>query len=197
MIDSPFPQRSSTGGKIIMPPLPQGTSFLIRKRLEATVRQALKMLDKWTVPDWSERGPPADHPPPTIMLHAKDKVPTDAQTADAADAVAMVDKLRDDGTLGWGALQPPFLKESRDVPGHHFNIFTPENVSRKETWRHILRELTVLQIDTLTLELQKACISLASGEPLPASSITLPVESREESILTEKIPNNTTLEVSN
>ena len=74
--------------------------------------------------------------PPTILLRARDCVPTEP------GEVSFVDVTRGDRMLGWNKYRRDFLEEIVDIPGHHFNIFS---------WDHI---------DTVSDKLMDACNTL-------------------------------------
>lgn len=58
--------------------------------------------------------------PPTILLRAREAVPT------GPGEVSFVDTTRQSRTLGWDEYQKDFLEEIVDIPGHHFSIFAWE-----------------------------------------------------------------------
>lgn len=124
--------------------------------------EARKSIDMWTMPRWdgsdAESGGlaqngtdgadagegrlPAPVPsssikcPPTILLRAREAVPTDP------DQVSFVDTTRNSRSLGWDEYQKDFLEEIVDIPGHHFSIFA---------WEHI---------DEVSEKLMNACDTL-------------------------------------
>lgn len=74
--------------------------------------------------------------PPTILLRAREAVPTDP------GQVSFVDTTRQSRSLGWDEYQKDFLEEIVDIPGHHFSIFA---------WEHI---------DDVSQKLMDACDAL-------------------------------------
>ncbi|KAL1872671.1 hypothetical protein Daus18300_004217 [Diaporthe australafricana] len=74
--------------------------------------------------------------PPTILLRAREAVPTEP------GEVSFVDVTRHSRSLGWEEYQKDFLEEIVDIPGHHFSIFA---------WEHI---------DNVSERLMEACNAL-------------------------------------
>lgn len=60
--------------------------------------------------------------PPTILLRAREAVPTEP------GEVSFVDTTRHSRSLGWDEYQKDFLEEIVDIPGHHFSIFAWEHI---------------------------------------------------------------------
>lgn len=74
--------------------------------------------------------------PPTILLRAREAVPT------GPEEVSFVDLTRQERMLGWDKYRKDLIEEVVDIPGHHFNIFA---------WEHI---------DTVSEKLMAACTTL-------------------------------------
>lgn len=124
--------------------------------------EARKAVEVWELPTWDDAGgeggdgaaggangtgngeaehhlhgsPSRVECPPTILLRARNSVPTEP------GQVSFVDVNRDDRMLGWDKYRKDFLEEVVDIPGHHFNIFA---------WEHI---------DTVSEKLMEACNTL-------------------------------------
>ena len=64
--------------------------------------------------------------PPTILLRSDSRVPSKDENVDETQTV---DVYRDCPSLGWDHSQSGFFELVLDVSGHHFDIFSPENVS--------------------------------------------------------------------
>lgn len=99
--------------------------------------EARQSIAAWTMPRWDgsdvegdegSRGaadsaaPTSIKCPPTILLRAREAVPT------GPGEVSFVDTTRQSRTLGWEEYQKDFLEEIVDVPGHHFSIFAWEYI---------------------------------------------------------------------
>lgn len=122
--------------------------------VERCFTEARKSIAAWTMPRWdgSDLGgndaaagdgqPRTDVPsssikcPPTILLRAREAVPTDP------GEVSFVDMTRHSRSLGWEEYENDFLEEIVDIPGHHFSVFA---------WEHI---------DDVSQKLMDACNTL-------------------------------------
>ncbi|KAK5999256.1 putative thioesterase gloN [Cladobotryum mycophilum] len=60
--------------------------------------------------------------PATVLLRASEVAPAPAGT------MCRVDLHRDDRDLGWQEFERHFFNRVVDIPGHHFNLFVPQNV---------------------------------------------------------------------
>lgn len=69
-------------------------------------------------------------PPAAILLRASDSM---RRGADHANNTSLVDVFRGDPFLGWNEYVEPFIKAVWDVPGNHYSIFGPSNVSSHNT----------------------------------------------------------------
>lgn len=133
--------------------------------------EARKSIETWTMPRWDgsdieggdggQKGAdgvgagegqlPAPIPsssikcPPTILLRAREAVPTEP------GEVSFVDTTRHSRSLGWDEYQKDFLEEIVDIPGHHFSIFA---------WEHI---------DEVSQKLMDACNTLEKMTAVTAS----------------------------
>lgn len=130
--------------------------------VERCFTEARKLIGMWTMPRWdgsdvergdaahtgpsgadSGEGQPRAHAPPskikcppTILLRARESVPTEP------GQVSFVDTTRESRSLGWDEYQKDFFEEIVDIPGHHFSIFE---------WEHI---------DEVSQKLMDACNTL-------------------------------------
>jgi thioesterase domain-containing protein len=66
--------------------------------------------------------PPTPAPPPTVLVRARDYVPT------LIDAISMVDVYRDDERLGWGNYNRSFIKGVLEIKTHHFDMFSRDHL---------------------------------------------------------------------
>ncbi|KAK7710719.1 hypothetical protein SLS64_005622 [Diaporthe eres] len=133
--------------------------------------EARKSIETWTMPRWDgsdieggdgcQKGAdavgagegqlpdPVPSPsikcPPTILLRAREAVPTEP------GEVSFVDTTRHSRSLGWDEYQKDFLEEIVDIPGHHFSIFA---------WEHI---------DEVSQKLMDACNILEKMAAVTAS----------------------------
>lgn len=110
--------------------------------------EARKSIGAWTMPQWegSDIDAAAGESqvqlssnikcPPTILLRAREAVPTEP------GEVSFVDTTRHSRSLGWDEYQTDFLEEIVDIQGHHFSIFA---------WEHI---------DDVSQKLMDACNTL-------------------------------------
>lgn len=130
--------------------------------VERCFTEARKAVEIWQLPSWDETDREREHEathdtngtengdtqphthapsskvqcPPTILLRARDAVPTEP------GEICFVDLTRDERTLGWDRYRKDIIQEIIDIPGHHFNIFA---------WEHI---------DTVSEKLMAACTTL-------------------------------------
>ncbi|KAK2603134.1 hypothetical protein N8I77_009613 [Diaporthe amygdali] len=120
--------------------------------------EARKSVETWRMPRWDDSDNQGDDTvkndtngadsmrahrssssikcPPTILLRAREAVPTEP------DQVSFVDVTRNSRSLGWEEYQKDFLDEIVDIPGHHFSVFA---------WEHI---------DHVSEKLMEACNNL-------------------------------------
>lgn len=96
----------------------ESTKTLVLKSFENSVR----MVRTWKLPEWDD---PADIPY-TVLLRATDHTPLAADMAE--DSVSRVDVPRGQELLGWEDYEYDLIKEVHPIRGHHFNIFSMENV---------------------------------------------------------------------
>lgn len=90
-----------------------------RDKVMRSFAESSAMVMKWEMPTWAERDPP---PPPAILLKAADSVPV------AGGGVTRVDVERGDPTLGWNRYRENLFLRVVDIPGHHFNVFSEQNI---------------------------------------------------------------------
>lgn len=96
--------------------------------------EARQSIAAWTMPRWDgsdvegsqgaadSAAPTSIKCPPTILLRAREAVPT------GPGEVSFVDTTRQSRSLGWEEYQKDFLEEIVDIPGHHFSIFAWEYI---------------------------------------------------------------------
>lgn len=106
--------------------------------------EARKSVETWRMPRWDDSDKEGDDKvengtngadslrahrpsssikcPPTILLRAREAVPTEP------DQVSFVDVTRNSRSLGWEEYQKDFLEEIVDIPGHHFSVFAWEHI---------------------------------------------------------------------
>lgn len=167
MIDSPYPHGSAADSDTLAPALVPPRPFFhphcapeTKMLVSQSMKRARRLVDKWTVPDWSS--PPPDTPeargpPPVVLLRCKEYVPHD-RPQDADTSLVSVDRWRHMRMLGWersGGLVRTVL----DIPGHHFNIMWEENVRSMSPITYSLICLLdyLQQLEPLTTQLKVAC----------------------------------------
>ncbi|TLD19339.1 hypothetical protein PspLS_10024 [Pyricularia sp. CBS 133598] len=89
-----------------------------RDKVSRCFAEAVDMVLKWEMPEWEEHSPP----PPAILLKAVDPVPVEG------GGIARVDLARPDPNLAWDQYRKDWLVRVVDIPGHHFNVFSLQNV---------------------------------------------------------------------
>lgn len=99
-------------------------------------------------------------PPPTILLRCNEYVPV--SKSKTPGAVSRVDIARDCRTLGWDEYNPDLVQYVLDIPGHHFNVFTEENVSPPPQQGAVMisrvhRLILGLKIKTTGTRIKEAC----------------------------------------
>jgi pimeloyl-ACP methyl ester carboxylesterase len=67
-------------------------------------------------------------PPTAVLLRAQDPVPVPENEKKGDTTVSRVDVHRNKFLLGWESYPHEFIHAVFHVPGHHFNIFDPENI---------------------------------------------------------------------
>ncbi|POS72138.1 Amt4 [Diaporthe helianthi] len=106
--------------------------------VERCFAEAGRSIEAWTMPRWDgsdvdaaeggegqlrAHGPlTSSKCPPTILLRAREAVPT------GPGQVSFVDTTRNSRSLGWDEYQKDFLEEVIDISGHHFSIFDWEYI---------------------------------------------------------------------
>lgn len=88
--------------------------------VERCFTEARKSIEAWTMPRWDEGS--GAKCPPTILLRAREAVPTES------GGVSFVDTRRNSRSLGWEDYEKDFLEEIVDISGHHFSIFAWEYI---------------------------------------------------------------------
>lgn len=121
MIDSPYPNTPIPSGiEVIFPPIPFAptTKAEIREKVVKCMEDARRSVAAWTLPVWNSGTPPAG-----ILLRAKEPV------LQSKTESTRVDLARGDRLLGWKNYGYDFVKDSIDVPGSHYELFSVNNVS--------------------------------------------------------------------
>ena len=67
-------------------------------------------------------------PPRTVLLRCQEKVPV-SPASTGSEMISRVDVARDSPHLGWEDYDPQLIIAVLDLPGHHYGVFWPENVS--------------------------------------------------------------------
>jgi hypothetical protein len=67
-------------------------------------------------------------PPRTVLLRCQEKVPV-SPASTGSETISRVDVARDSPHLGWEDYDPQLVIAVLDLPGHHYGLFWPENVS--------------------------------------------------------------------
>lgn len=98
-----------------------------RQRMIKLIKEATASAKAYKLPTWandSESDSSMDStsrpgPPPTVLLRAKDPVPSRKGT-------------KIPNMLGWDGYEADLVKSVYEIPGHHFSIFDPVNVSHSQ-----------------------------------------------------------------
>ncbi|KAI9044183.1 thioesterase domain-containing protein [Aspergillus affinis] len=163
MIDSPYPHGSVPDAlaPVLAPPRPFFHSHCApetRMLVSQSMKRARRLVDKWTVPDWSPSPdtPEARGPLPVVLLRCKEYVPHD-RPQDGVTSLVSVDRWRHMRLLweGSGGLVRTVL----DIPGHHFNVMWEENVRFMSpiAYGPICLLDYLQQLEPLTTQLKFAC----------------------------------------
>ncbi|KAF3771180.1 alpha/beta-hydrolase, partial [Cryphonectria parasitica EP155] len=122
-----------------------GTKRDTIERVQWCFSEAVKALEAYELPRWEQEAEDdaedevaavaaeEDSCPPAILLRAEEAVPVEL------DEVSLVDTARDDLALGWDDYRRDFFTRIIDIPGHHFSVFSWNNV------------------DTVSAKLMEAC----------------------------------------
>jgi hypothetical protein len=70
----------------------------------------------------------ADAPPPVILIRCRDYVPVPQSSSSATEAVSRVDVTRESALLGWENYDYDMVEDVREIPGHHFNVFSEPHI---------------------------------------------------------------------
>ncbi|GAM84985.1 hypothetical protein ANO11243_029880 [Dothideomycetidae sp. 11243] len=126
LIDSPFPSKATvTGEDLQLPPLPPGLPANRRQSVAFAMREAVDLLGDWDPKASWQR---ADKkPPPAALIRALDYLP--GSSADAQRDEFLVDRMRTQKLLGWENSGLDFIRATYEAPGHHWGIFSSENVA--------------------------------------------------------------------
>jgi thioesterase domain-containing protein len=101
------------------------TSETTKTAVRKSFDQAVEMIGKWELPEWSSaQGIVA---PPTVLLRARDRVPIDSEDEESG-CVSRVDIHREERKLGWEYYGYPLVEDVLEVNGHHYNIFDMDNI---------------------------------------------------------------------
>lgn len=106
------------------PHVTRATKDLVHRSME----RCGAMIRDWTMPNFeSDDNQPGHRPRPrAVLLKAKEYVNVGT---DDPQVVASIDISRDSPRLGWEDYDRNFPKAVFEIPGHHYSIFDPENVS--------------------------------------------------------------------
>uniref|UniRef100_A0A093UN74 Polyketide synthase PksR n=1 Tax=Talaromyces marneffei PM1 TaxID=1077442 RepID=A0A093UN74_TALMA len=99
-----------------------------RQRMMKLIKEATASAKAYELPTWtsgSESDSSMDSismpsPPPTVLLRAKDPVPSRRGT-------------KIPNMLGWDSYEADLVKEVYEIPGHHFSIFDSVNIDQFTT----------------------------------------------------------------
>ncbi|PYI12318.1 alpha/beta-hydrolase [Aspergillus sclerotiicarbonarius CBS 121057] len=128
MIDSPYPHGPTD---TVVPPRPflhANCSPETRMFVSRSMKRAHKLVEKWSVPDWTSSSfLNTDSVPPVMLLRCQEYVPHEQSEEDQASTRVSVDRWRHLRMLGWERTGGLF-RGVLDIPGHHFNLMWEENL---------------------------------------------------------------------
>ncbi|KAI0468183.1 Alpha/Beta hydrolase protein [Xylaria cf. heliscus] len=92
-----------------------------KEKVTLNMQHCQMMMANWKLPNWEGR---ENSIPETILLRAKEPVPSDDHNKSYVHSKSYVDHTRDDRWLGWKQYHGArWIKKIWDIDGHHFNIF--------------------------------------------------------------------------
>ncbi|RSL66011.1 hypothetical protein CEP53_003476 [Fusarium sp. AF-6] len=117
MVDTIFPVERSKAAKITKDDSKEEGKTKNQILADKAMADARRMITDWTPPVWE-----AGQRPRIMLVRAKNVVPMDGE------GVSLVDLSREERNLGWDAYEKDMFAQIFDVEGHHFNMFSFENI---------------------------------------------------------------------
>ncbi|KAJ4329129.1 hypothetical protein N0V84_000489 [Fusarium piperis] len=117
MVDTIFPVERSKAAKITNNEATQEGKTKNQLLADRAMTDARRMITEWTPPVWED-----GQRPRTVLVRAKERVPMEG------DGVSLVDLSRDERNIGWDAYEKDMFADVIDAEGHHFNLFSLENL---------------------------------------------------------------------
>ncbi|KAM5356579.1 hypothetical protein ACJ41O_003225 [Fusarium nematophilum] len=120
MVDSLYPIKALPSDKVAPAETSEEGKTKNQVLSQRAMNDARRMIREWDVPVWE--GDSAGQRPLTYLLRAKKAVPQ------SGDGTSLVDLTRQERNLGWDAYDKDMFSEVVDVEGHHFDMFSFENI---------------------------------------------------------------------